>query len=685
MSDKKNRLQFDKQARKIVGQMTLEEKVYLMSGQTHIAEMRKSMLAEGQHYNWIPYPAGGNERLGVPKLLFCDGPRGVVCGEGQATCFPVSMARGATFDPNLEERIGVAIGREVRAFGGNYFGGVCVNIPYHPGWGRSQETYGEEPYHVGRMGAALTRGVQSQNVIACVKHYAFNSMELARFKVSVECTKRTEREVYLPHFKDSIDAGAASVMTSYNFYKGVKCGHHDYLINQVLKGEWGFDGFVISDFNHGVKATEEAANGGMDVEMAHTKYFGDLLVEAVKEGRVQEKVIDEAALRIVRTLLSFSESEDSQTYDKSLLACPEHVALALEAARKSITLLKNENNILPLDDKKIKRIAVLGELADDMNIGDHGSSQVYPPYVVSILDGIKRRAEAIEVEYTSGKDLVAAKRAAADADAVIVVAGCRHYDEGEFISFRAEEAYAENGGDRSSMRLRDKEVELIRMVGAANSNLAVILIGGNAILIDEWAQEARAILFAYYPGMEGGTAMAEILFGDVNPSGRLPFVIPYSESDLPEIDWDAEKQYYDYFHGYKKLEKENKTPLYPFGYGLSYTQYWYGDLQVSCNGETLTATCDITNAGAMAGEEVVQMYVAFPESKVERPVKSLRGFTRISVAPGQTEKAVVQCPVEKLKWYNSETGSWELEHMNYTVLVGPDSRSDMLISQTIHI
>lgn len=685
MSDKTYRQQFDRQAHEIVSQMTLKEKVRLMGGQTPISEMRESMLAEGQHYNWIPYPAGGNERLGVPKLLFCDGPRGVVCGEGQSTCFPVSMARGATFDPDLEERIGEAIGREVRASGGNYFGGVCINIPYHPGWGRSQETYGEEPYHVGRMGAALARGVQSQNVIACIKHYAFNSMELARFKVNVECTKRTEREVYLPHFKDTIDAGAASVMTSYNFYNGIKCGHHDHLINKVLKGEWGFDGFVISDFNHGVKATEEAANGGMDVEMAHTKYFGDLLVEAVKAGRVPVEVIDEAALRIVRTLLSFTESGDPQTYGKSLLACPQHTALALEAACKSITLLKNDSNMLPLDGKKIKRIAVLGELAHDMNIGDHGSSQVYPPYVVSILEGMKRRAGAIDVKYQNGENTDATIRTAADADAVIVVAGCRHNDEGEFISFRAEEAYAENGGDRSSLRLRGKEVELIRAAAAVNRNLAVVLIGGNAILIDEWEQKARSILFAYYPGMEGGTAIAQILFGDVNPSGKLPFVIPRRESDLPAIDWDADRQYYDYFHGYKKLEKENKTPLYPFGYGLSYTQYRYGDLQVSCNGETLTATCNINNTGTMAGEEVVQMYVAFPESKVDRPVKALCGFTRVAVVPGETKKAVVHCPVEKLKWYNPKTGDWELEHMDYTVLVGPDSRSDILTSQIIHI
>ncbi|HAN95720.1 MAG TPA: glycosyl hydrolase, partial [Firmicutes bacterium] len=212
---KEYRLRYTERAKEIVKGLTLEEKVSLMSGQVQLEQMIKDMTEDpNKHYNYIPYPAGGIEEKGIPAMKFCDGPRGVVCGVGQSTCFPVTMLRGATFDVELEERVGRAIGKEIRAWGGNLFGGVCINLPYNPGWGRSQETYGEDSFHLGQMGSALVRGVQSENVIACVKHYAFNSMEISRFKVNVECDKRTEREVYLPHFKDCIDAGAASVMSA---------------------------------------------------------------------------------------------------------------------------------------------------------------------------------------------------------------------------------------------------------------------------------------------------------------------------------------------------------------------------------------------------------------------------------------------------------------------------------------
>lgn len=685
MSLKKDRMQCHDQAAAIVSKMSLEEKVYLMSGQTPVSEMRKSMLTPGEHYNWKPYPAGGNERLDVPKLLFCDGPRGVVCGTGRSTCFPVSMSRGATFDVDLEERIGEAIGRETRAFGGNFFGGVCVNIPYHPGWGRAQETYGEDPCHVGAMGAALVRGVQKHNVVACVKHFAFNSMELARFQVDVQCDKRVEREVFTPQFKDCIDAGAAAVMTAYNAYDGTKCGHHNYLINTLLKGEWGFDGIVMSDFNHGVKDTVEAVKGGMDVEMAHTKYYGGQLVKAVEDGFVPAEAIDETAIRIVRTLLAFTRAEDSRDYGGELIGCKEHIALALEAAEKSITLLKNEGGLLPLSGNKARRIAVLGQLADDDNIGDHGSSQVHPPYVVRILEGIKKRAGNIELVYEPGTDLAQARDAAVQSDAVVIVAGCRHYDEGEYISFRAEDAYAENGGDRGSLRLRGEEVELIRAAAAVNPNIIVVLIGGSTILMDEWEREAAAILFAYYPGMEGGTALASILFGDKNPGGRLPFVIPKSEAELPPIDWDANRQYYGAYHGYTKLDKEGVEPLYPFGYGLSYTSFVCEDGEFSSDGRSVSASCTVRNTGQTDGEHVVQMYIGFGKCSVERPVKLLSGFARVFVEAGESRRVTVSCPVERLKWYNHQRFCRELSHMEYEVFIGGSSAGRDLLKGTVNL
>ena len=409
---KEYRLSFTEEAKKIVEGLTLEQKVDLMSANFYadkLQELLDSLSSDDSHYNMTPYPAGGIEGV-IPPMEFCDGPRGVVCGKGQTTCFPVSMARGASFDPELEEAIGHVIGKETRAFGGNLFAGVCINLPYNPGWGRSQETYGEESFAIGQMGAALVRGVQDEDVMACVKHFAFNQMENARFKVSVYADKRTEREVFLPHFKDCIDAGAASIMSSYNLYNQVQCGHHKYLLSTVLKGEWDFDGFVMSDFIYGVKDTVEAANGGQDMEMCITQYFGSKLVKAVQDGFVPESKIDEAALRIVRTILAFDRGH--KEYDMSVVGCKEHIALAKRAAEESITLIKNKN-VLPLDKKKVKKLAVLGKLADYENIGDHGSSCVYPKYVVTPLQGIAAVAPDVQVIFEDGSDLEAAKKAAA--------------------------------------------------------------------------------------------------------------------------------------------------------------------------------------------------------------------------------------------------------------------------------
>lgn len=676
---KTHRLTYSSRAKEIVGQMNLEEKVKLMSGRVSMEQMLSDF--KERHYNWIPYPAGGNERLGVPELNFVDGPRGVV--SGNSTCFPVSMARGAAFDPELEQRIGQAIGKEVRAQGGNFFGGVCINLPYNPGWGRSQEVYGEDSFHLGAMGSSLVKGVQAENVIACVKHYAFNSMENARFKVSVTADKRTEREVYLPHFKECVDAGAASIMSAYNLYQGTHCGHHDYLLNRVLKDEWDFDGIVISDFAWGIKDTVEAANGGMDVEMCHTKFFGDKLVEAVRNRRVSEDKIDEAAIRIVRTLLAFAEAAP-EACGKEVIACEEHVALALEAAEKAMTLLKNDRQILPFSKTTTKRIAVIGELGNKGNIGDYGSSRVFPPYVVTPLEGIKRLLPDAEVIFDNGADIETAKALAQSVDAVVFVVGYNHDDEGESVT--NEDADFSEGGDRkNSLGLHTGDIELIQAVGPVNPNAAVVLIGGNMIMIEEWKHAVPAILMAYYPGMEGGTAIAKALFGDVNPGGKLPFVVPTSESHLPQVDWDADAITYNYYHGYAKLEKEGIAPSLPYGFGLSYTRFSVSNAAFAVSDGQIIGSCDIANSGDTAGDEIVQLYIGYSRSKLDRPVKTLRGFKRITLKPGQKERVEIACPLEKIKWFNPDTNTWELEEIAYDVFIGTSSADKDLIKGMIRL
>ena len=682
---KEYRLLFTEKAKYIVSQMTLEEKVDLMGGNISFEKMVSDAVdSTTEHYNCHPYPAGGNEKFGVPPMLFCDGPRGVVCGVGESTCFPVSMLRGATFDTDLEERIGRAIGREVLAHDGNLFAGVCVNLPYHPGWGRSQESYGEETFAVGRMGAALVRGVQEENVMACVKHFAFNSMEISRFKVDVNCDRRTEREVYLPHFKDCIDAGAASVMSSYNLYKGVHCGQNDYLLRKVLKEEWDFDGFVMSDFAWGITETVAAGNAGQDMEMCATTYFGDKLVQAVRDGRVDERCIDESAIRIVRTLLAFQEARGGQKPDRSVLGCPEHAALALEAAQKGITLVKNQE-VLPFRRENVKTLAVIGRLASQPNIGDHGSSQVYPPHTVSPLEGLASVVPGIEVLYCDGSDLALVKETLQKADAAVFVVGFDFDDEGEYTSEDQDKNYTNaTGGDRKNgLGLHADEATLLEETGGIHPRTAVVLIGGNTITMNGWEPKVPAILQAYYPGQEGGTALAQILFGDVNPSGKLPFVVPKEESDLPTVKWVTENQYYEYYHGYTKLEKEGIEPLYPYGYGLSYTTFAISEPEFSAQQDGVTASCVVTNSGNMAGEEVMQLYVGFEHSAQDRPVKQLRGFARVSLQPGESKHVSIFCPEEKLAWFNPKTARFEAEAMEYTLYLGTSSASKDLLSGSV--
>lgn len=679
---KEHRLFQTERAQEIVKKLTLEEKIHFMSGNITLKDMLIDM-ERGEHYNQFPYEAGGNERLELPSMRFVDGPRGAVTGVGKTTAFPVSMARGASFDTDLEYKIGQAIGKEIRATGGNFFGGVCVNLPRNPGWGRSQEVYGEDSFHLGAFGSALSRGVQSEKVIACVKHYAFNSMENARFKVNVKTDKRTEREVYLPHFKEVIDSGAAAVMTAYNKYQGDWAGHSNYLINEVLKNEWDFDGFVISDFIMGVRDTVEAANGGMNIEMNVTQYFGEKLVEAVKEGKVSENVIDDAVLRILRTLLTFEEAYENN-YGEEVLSSEEHISLALEAAEKAMTLMKNDQSNLPFDKKNIKQVAVIGKLADKENTGDHGSSRVYPKYVVSHLEGIENAIGKENVIFNDGSDIESAKNDAKNADAVIFVVGYDAQDEGEYIGGSGTESEGEEifagatfdtvGGDRKeSLGLHEDEIQLIQEVGPMNAKSVAVLVGGNMIMIEEWKDYVSSILMSYYSGMEGGTALANIIFGDVTPGGKLPFILPKSEKDLPQTDWNAKEITYDYYHGYAKLDKENIEPSLPYGFGLSYTSFEISEPEFFKSADNIVASCVVENTGEREGDEVVQLYVGFNHSKVDRPVKVLRGFERITLQPGESKTVTIYCPIEKLQWYNPKAEKWEFENMEYEVYIGTSS------------
>lgn len=667
----------EENAREILSLMSLEEKADQMSGD---CSLFPGMIGLMFRYNAEPVTAGKNERLGIPPIKFTDGPRGVALGN--STCFPVSMARAASWDTDLEERIGNAIGIEARVQKANFFGGICINLLRHPAWGRAQETYGEDPHLLGEMGAALMRGSQN-HVMACAKHFAANSIENSRNKVNVTMSERILREVYLPHFHRCVKEGAASVMSAYNKVNGEYCGHNAHLLREILKGDWGFPGFVISDFVFGIYDGERAVRGGLDIEMPFDLHMNaGKLVKLVGAGKIQEELIDEAALRILRQKLRFNRDFDPELYTRDKVACQDHVKLALEAARKGTVLLKNENDILPLEKGEIDEIAVIGKLGDEPNTGDRGSSRVYPPYVVTPLEGIRKVAgNELDVYYDEGKNLEDAQELARGVDAVVLVVGYTHKDEGERVFFI--------GGDRDSLRLKTQDEELISLIAEVNSNCIVVLETGSAVVTEKWREEVPAILVAWYPGMEGGTALGEIVFGDVSPSGKLPLTFPKSEDQLPYFDNEIPSIEYGQFHGYWLTEKEGHEPAFSFGHGLSYTEFGYSNLKVDETEITkegkIRASVEVKNVGDRRGEEIVQLYVGCEDSEVTRPPKELRGFDRIPLEPDESKTVSFELNAEDLAYYDVERENWTVEEGEYTVFVGPSTREDELLTGSIEI
>ena len=685
--DKSARLAYTEQASAIVSRMSLQEKIDLMTGNSNMDQLREGWR-QTQNFSLYPYTSTGCEPHNIPPLRFSDGSRGAVCGANKSTCFPVTVCRGASFDPALEEEIGSAIAKELRAYGANLFGGVCVNLPYHPGWGRSQDVYGEDSFEMGQMASALIHGVQSEHVMACVKHYAFNSIENSRFIIDIDADPRAEREVFLSHFKDCIDAGAACVMGAFNKYQGDLCCESEYLLKKVLKEDWDFDGFVISDWFSAINDTKKAVKAGLDVEMPTPHYYGDTLLNMVRQKQISEEQIDDAALRIVRTVLAFENAwqNSAKHYGEEVLGCKAHANLALKAAREGITLLKNEGNVLQLSRLSTRKIAVLGKLAMSENLGDRSSQRVFPAHTVTPLDGISQLLPKTEIVYYGGENLFHAKRIAVEADAVVIVAGYSYADEGEYMTTLTSPEYRKCiGGDRSDLGLHPQDVELINTVGPLNKNTVVVMIGGSTIIPTPWIDNVPAVLMAYYPGQEGGTAIAEILFGKVNPSGKLPFVVPYRQEDLPEINWNTDKHHYDYYHGYAKLEKEGVTPLFPFGFGLSYTTFDVSDAVFSKDEQYIYASCNVKNSGNLSGETVIQMYAGFAHSQIDRPRKVLRGFQRVSLRPGEVKTVTIQCPIERLKYYDPESNRFRLEHMPHEVYIGTSCDEQDLLSGSIEL
>jgi len=693
-----------REAAALVDEMNDTELIGSLSGDTPFWSGLAAMIVGA--YNERPYRAGRIERLGIPGVEFTDGPRGVVAGH--ATCFPVAIARGASWDPALEERIGEAIGIEARAVGANLFAGVCVNILRHPGWGRAQETYGEEPVAVGAMGAALTRGVQ-RHVMACVKHFACNSIENSRFTVDVLADERALHESYLPQFRAVIEQGIAAVMSAYNRVNGAWCGQHRQLLSDILRSEWGFAGFVMSDFIYGLRDPVAAISAGLDLEMPFIQQFAAAFPRALEDGRLDRRTLQRAATRIVGQQLRFAREDDRPSSD--LLACSAHRDLAREAAEKSIVLLENHEidgvPVLPVDPASCHQIAVIGALAAEPNLGDRGSSRVRPPSVTTPLEGIRAAFSDSEIAHHHGREVQGAVSVSQGCDLAVLVVGLTYREEGEFMGLQPppellalfppmlttedreamERALAISaagdglaaGGDRATLSLSAADEELICAVAAAQPRTVVVVMAGSAVTMTRWRHAPAAILLLWYPGMEGGTALGRVLNGAVNPSGKLPFAIPEAENQLPPFDPNASQCSYELQFGQRWLLAHGHHPAYPVGFGASYSTFAIASASLA--GEEVRA--NLANVGPRPGAEVVQVWATTPKSQFQRAPRQLLGFRRVELDAG--EQTAVRVPIDLRALQIRVNGDWRQERTAHRLLVGRSAFDPAAVPLTLEM
>jgi len=805
----------------LLGQMTIEEKVSMLAGSAM----------------WYTMPV---EKLGIPAIKVTDGPNGARGGGSFAggltsACFPVGIALASTWNTELVERVGQALGEEARTKGAHILLAPTVNIHRSPLNGRNFECYSEDPYLSARMAVAFVNGVQSQNVGTAVKHYVCNDSEFERNTISSEVGERALREIYLPPFKAAVQgAHTWAVMASYNKVNGTFASENSYLLTDILREEWGFEGLVMSDW-FGIKSTAASLNAGLDLEMPGPPVWrGEKLLRAFRAGEVDEATINQSVRRLLGVILKSGAFEDAADRPERAVDKPEHRALARQAAAEGMVLLKNEGNVLPLSTDRIKSLAIIGPNARVARIMGGGSSHVNPHYAVTPFDGILNRvgdavkigfeagctnhkllplihpawltpaggqaghgltveffnnddlsgapvktmlAETTELawlgefdpevnvtefsarltgqftateagRYTFGLSSAGLSRLYVDSQEVIdnwneqgssesseeltfemdlaagqtydlkveyskqsalplasIRLGCLPPIPEDAIARAAAPATASDvalvfvglsdeweseGFDRPDMELVGDQAALIEKVAAANANTVVVLNTGSPITMN-WLDKVAAVVQAWYPGQECGNAIADVLFGDVNPSGRLPQTFPRQLEDNPAyINYPGENGRVHYgegiFVGYRYYDKKKIEPLFPFGYGLSYTTFAYRNLRLSASDtstglsarvdvdEDLQVSVDVQNTGPRAGQEVVQLYVRDLESSLMRPEKELKAFAKVSLEPGETKTVTLALNRESLAYYDDGEQQWVAEAGEFEVLVGSSSR-----------
>jgi len=794
----------------------IERNVKIIRNKMSVEE--KIELITGDDFRTKP-----NARLGIPAFTMTDGPLGPR-GKGPNTVYSAPINFASAWDVDLTQRIGEAMGEEVRILGFNLLLGPCINISRVPYGGRNFESFGEDPYLMSAMAVPIIKGIQSKNVATCTKHFVANNQEWNRFDVSAEIDERTLREIYFPAFKAAVQkANTYSIMGGYNRVNGTYANENKYLLTDVLKKDWGFDGIVISDWG-AVRSTIKTAEAGMDLEMPNGKYLGEKLLEKIKAGEIDASILDDKVDRILRIMFRmglFSETPD--TYG-GYINTPERKKLALETAQKSIILLRNENSFLPLNKNNIKTIAVIGPNAATARLGGDGSGHSDALNPISPLEGITELVgKDIEIKYAFGvkqkrKDLPIVSESMylledgvtpginaefwnnknlegksvgtkidksvnfswgfeespmegvnddkfsarwtgklkspgsgqfevgvkADNGVKLFIDGnlvinswtdqapgqfktdYYEFEEGKLYDIKIE--FYENIGtcrvrfgmapveggnelqeaidvakesdvvilnlgmaknyegeqrDRDYLELPPMQIKLLNEVLKVNKNIVVVLNNGSAILMDDWNNKVPAIVDALYPGEQGGKALAQILFGEVNPSGKLPFTFMKKWEDHPAAKTYPGKRDIAYykegiFMGYRHFDKYDIEPLYEFGFGLSYTTFEYSDLKLSSEkmlqNDTLEISLTVKNTGKVYGDEVIQLYISDKKASVEREVKSLKGFARVSLKAGESKPVTFKITKEDLAFYDVKSKSWVAEKGKFEVLIGTSSR-----------
>jgi len=657
----------------LLSRLTLEEKI--------------SLLHADSKFTTAAIP-----RLGIPRRWLDDGPHGVREDIGPdtwqsagrtddfSTAMPSGICLAATWNPDLGFKEGEAIGQEARWRGKDIMLGPGVNILRTPLCGRNFEYLGEDPFLSGVMCSGYIRGEQSLDISSCVKHFALNNQEYQRGTINVEVDERALREIYLPAFKAAVQAGSVwSVMGAYNQLRGQHCCHNDYLLNRILKEEWGFQGLVMSDWD-GTHDTHQAALNGLDLEMGtETNYANFYLAQpylnGLKSGEFPMTGLDEKVRRNLRVMIATHVLDANRKPGSFNTAA--HQSVARQVAEEGVVLLKNENHALPLDPAKIASIAVIGENAIRLHAHGGDSSGIKAFYEVTPLQGLVNRAgKAVNITFSEGyqkdgsADLAArAVSAAKAADVVIYIGGLNH-DKG----FDCE------GADRKDLKLPYGQDELIQKIAAANPRTIVVL-EGMMVEMDAWLDQVPAVLQAWYPGMEGGNALARVLFGDVNPSGKLPATFPKKLSDSPAHalgNYPGANGTVTYAEGllvgYRWFDTKHIEPLFPFGHGLSYTAFAYSNLKLTPTGTGVTAEFEIRNSGQVPGAEVAQLYVHPVKPGVLRPEKELKGFKKVFLKPGERQTVSLPLPKAAFAYYSPERKSWVAEQGAYKILVGGSSR-----------